>query len=49
MALFDALHAQGNTLVLVTHEEDIAKHARRIVRLRDGQIAADEPRPGKAG
>ncbi len=49
MVLFDALHAQGNTLVLVTHEEDIAKHARRIVRLRDGQIAGDEQRPGKGG
>ncbi len=49
MALFDALHAQGNTLVLVTHEEDIARHARRIVRLRDGQVAVDEQRPGKAG
>jgi putative ABC transport system ATP-binding protein len=42
MALFDALHAAGNTIVLVTHEEDIARHARRIVRIRDGQVAADE-------
>lgn len=42
MALFDALHAQGNTIVLVTHEEDIARHAHRILRIRDGQLAADE-------
>jgi putative ABC transport system ATP-binding protein len=46
MLLFDALHAQGNTIVLVTHEEDIARHARRIIRLRDGQIAGDERRNG---
>jgi putative ABC transport system ATP-binding protein len=44
MLLFDALHAQGNTLVVVTHEEDIARHARRILRIRDGLIASDEPR-----
>jgi putative ABC transport system ATP-binding protein len=44
MALFDALHAQGHTLVVVTHEEDIARHARRILRIRDGLIASDEAR-----
>ena len=44
MALFDALHAQGNTIVLVTHEEDIARHAHRILRIRDGHLAADERR-----
>ncbi|MFZ9754443.1 MAG: ABC transporter ATP-binding protein [Bacteroidia bacterium] len=38
MALFEEIHQQGNTIVLVTHEEDIAAHAKRIVRLRDGQI-----------
>jgi putative ABC transport system ATP-binding protein len=38
MALFDEIHAAGNTIVLVTHEEDIAKHAKKIVRLRDGLI-----------
>jgi putative ABC transport system ATP-binding protein len=44
MALFDALHSQGNTLVVVTHEEDIARHARRILRIRDGLIASDDLR-----
>lgn len=42
MALFDELHAQGNTIILVTHEEYIAEHADRIVRLLDGKIAVDE-------
>jgi putative ABC transport system ATP-binding protein len=43
MALFDSLHAQGNTIVLVTHEPDIAEFAHRIVHIRDGQIFSDEP------
>jgi putative ABC transport system ATP-binding protein len=43
MALFEDLYEQGNTLIVVTHEEDIAKHARRIVRLRDGLIESDAP------
>jgi putative ABC transport system ATP-binding protein len=42
MQLFDALHRQGNTVVLVTHENDIAMHAHRAIRLLDGQIASDE-------
>jgi len=42
MVLFDRLQAQGNTIILVTHERDIAAHAYRAVRLRDGQIEADE-------
>jgi putative ABC transport system ATP-binding protein len=41
MALFDDIHAAGNTVILVTHEEDIAKHAHRIIRLRDGMIESD--------
>lgn len=41
MGLFDQLYQQGNTIILVTHEEDIAQYARRIVRLRDGVIEAD--------
>jgi putative ABC transport system ATP-binding protein len=42
MRLFDELHAKGNTIILVTHEEDIARHARRIVRMRDGKVEHDE-------
>jgi putative ABC transport system ATP-binding protein len=43
MALFEQLYEQGNTIIVVTHEEDIARHARRIVRLRDGLIESDAP------
>ena len=43
MALFDTLHAKGNTIVLVTHELDIAEYAHRVVHIRDGQIYSDEP------
>jgi len=43
MALFDTLHAKGNTIVLVTHEPDIAEYAHRVVHIRDGQIYSDEP------
>ncbi|MEZ4800526.1 MAG: ABC transporter ATP-binding protein [Flavobacteriales bacterium] len=42
MKLFQDIHDQGNTIILVTHEEDIARHAHRIVRLRDGVIESDE-------
>lgn len=41
MNLFDAIHAQGNTVILVTHEEEIALHAHRVIRLRDGMIESD--------
>ncbi|HEX9010965.1 MAG TPA: ABC transporter ATP-binding protein [Holophagaceae bacterium] len=43
MALFEELYQKGNTIILVTHEEDIARHAHRIVKLRDGKIIHDEP------
>ena len=42
MALFDRLHQEGNTIVLVTHEHDIAEYAHRIVSIRDGVVAKDE-------
>lgn len=42
MAIFDKIQASGNTVVLVTHEEDIANHAHRIIRLRDGLIETDK-------
>ena len=43
MALFEQLYELGNTIIVVTHEEDIARHARRIIRLRDGLIESDAP------
>lgn len=43
MRLFDEIHRLGNTIVLVTHEEDIAAHTHRIVRLRDGRVESDVP------
>ncbi len=43
MALFEELYQKGNTIIVVTHEEDIAKHAHRIVKLRDGKVIHDEP------
>jgi putative ABC transport system ATP-binding protein len=42
MGLFANLHAQGNTIILVTHEHDIAQHAHRIIHIRDGKIASDQ-------
>jgi len=41
MAIFDRLHRAGNTIILVTHESDIARHARRVVKLKDGLIESD--------
>lgn len=42
MGLFEEIHKAGNTLIVVTHEEDIARHAHRIIRLRDGLVESDE-------
>ena len=44
MDLFGLLAQKGHTLIVVTHEEDVARHAQRILRIRDGQIAGDEQR-----
>jgi putative ABC transport system ATP-binding protein len=49
MEIFGHIHSRGNTVVLVTHEEDIAGHAHRVVRLRDGLIESDTTRSPKAG
>lgn len=43
MGLFEEIHKKGNTIILVTHEEDIALHAHRIVRLKDGLVESDKP------
>jgi putative ABC transport system ATP-binding protein len=45
MGLFEEIHNKGNTIILVTHEEDIALHAHRIVRLKDGLVESDAPNP----
>ncbi|MBR4437512.1 MAG: ABC transporter ATP-binding protein [Bacteroidales bacterium] len=45
MNIFEKIYSQGNTIILVTHEEDISRFARRIVRLRDGQIESDNLNP----
>src|SRR5262245_12782256 len=45
MAAFEAIWKQGNTVILVTHEADIAEHARRIVRMRDGKVESDTQNP----
>ena len=43
MKIFDELHRSGNTIILVTHEDEIAKYSNRIVRLLDGKVVSDEP------
>jgi putative ABC transport system ATP-binding protein len=48
MRVFETLHVQGQTVIMVTHEADIAAHAARVVVLRDGRVASDAPSPRKA-
>jgi len=43
LGLFDRLHAEGQTIIMVTHEADVARHAKRIIRMRDGRIISDLP------
>ncbi len=47
LRLFDELHALGNTILLVTHNPDVAEHAERVVSLLDGQVESDRPGRGK--
>ena len=49
LKLFDEIQQLGNTIIIVTHEEEIAKHAHRIIRLRDGKIEEDTINHTKAG
>jgi putative ABC transport system ATP-binding protein len=42
MRVFERLHAAGNTIILVTHEHDIAEHAHRVLKIRDGRVESDE-------
>jgi ABC-type lipoprotein export system ATPase subunit len=44
MRLFEKLHSEGNTIILVTHEREIAEHAHRTIQIRDGKISSDERR-----
>ena len=48
MEIFGKIHGEGNTVILITHEEEIAKYAHRIIRLKDGVIESDTPTPKRA-
>jgi putative ABC transport system ATP-binding protein len=41
MKIFDRLHKEGKTVILITHDEDIAKHAERLIRVKDGKVVSD--------
>jgi putative ABC transport system ATP-binding protein len=47
LAAFETIHTAGKTVIVVTHEEDVAAHAKRVVRLRDGQIETDFRQAGR--
>jgi len=47
MRLFDQLHADGQTIIMVTHEPEIAAHCQRVIRLQDGRVAEDKRNPAR--
>ena len=49
LSLFDDVNASGRTVVVITHEDEVAQHAKRVLRMRDGRIVSDERRADLAG